>query len=754
MSAIKDQSTGILRHYGSPEDVVFAERNTLYIDLSTGLSYVKTTGRDTAGGWQEEEGGEGGGSNLTHAAILALSGATSTETTLTANTSGVITLATGGSGSTHTLPLPTGATDDIIERRLEIASGSLRAVVFKDASNNTIESYTATGAASAGFFQLKKTASGWVRAGSNTVPKPDASQAEAEAGTATNVAMTPQRSYQQIIAKSADLVSTAARDGVTNAQAVLQAELDLLVAAGGGVLRLRQGTYLLNSGIRVPSRAMITIVGEGRGTIIKTSGSFTAGHVIRVDRDDPQPTTWPNALWCDIRDLTFDAAAARTSGAAIYTRRTHDAQIRNVVIGTVPARNSNAPLYWDGIVMDEQDQCVIELCEIGAINDGCVVTGFLTAGEASPPGPFTMNGMLRTVYCRGGHDYGEVDSQGRAFFFNGVGGVHCYDLIAENCYKGFVIDNTREFDAERCSADGCQNWGWEIVQADRVRLSNPWASGCGDQSGSGTGGMLVTNVGTIMIGGLLADGNPNGSGLKVVTADKVVLYNSTVGAVFEGTPSADPVIDIGAGVDVLVATGNEAGGSVTIAAASFTDNGTNIGFPGGGGGQPEITRFTGFNPDALAAGGYFLLHVSGATHTFWYQKDSSGSAPGGQPNPHLVGDIVSASGAWADSTSYNSGDVVTHSSTTYRCTATHTSDAANDEPGAGSSWQSYWEDYGAVMRDLTKTSIDTELAAETNTTLVSGVLQVTDTANGARTDATASSSPASGITISTFQQGS
>lgn len=246
MSAIKDQSTGIiLRHYGSPEDVVFAERNTLYIDLSTGLSYVKTTGRDTAGGWQEEEGGEGGGSNLTHAAILALSGATSTETTLTANTSGVITLATGGSGSTHTLPLPTGATDDIIERRLEIASGSLRAVVFKDASNNTIESYTATGAESAGFFQLKKTASGWVRAGSNTVPKPDASQAEAEAGTATNVAMTPQRTAQAIAAlapggggggyKSGKAYAWTADGTLFTEYSTIDAAVKAAVAAGGDV---------------------------------------------------------------------------------------------------------------------------------------------------------------------------------------------------------------------------------------------------------------------------------------------------------------------------------------------------------------------------------------------------------------------------------------------------------------------------------------------------------------------------------------
>lgn len=146
---------------------ITAEPGDVAYFVGEASSVVRCTGYERADGTSLV--GGGGGSSLTDAGTLALSGSTSTETALGANTSGRITLATGGSGQTHTVPLPAGATNDIIERRLEIASGALRTVTFKDAGDNTIDTYTATGAAGAGFVAFVKTASAWEVRGINAV---------------------------------------------------------------------------------------------------------------------------------------------------------------------------------------------------------------------------------------------------------------------------------------------------------------------------------------------------------------------------------------------------------------------------------------------------------------------------------------------------------------------------------------------------------------------------------------------------------
>jgi hypothetical protein len=52
--------------------------------------------------------------------------------------------------------------------------------------------------------------------------------------------------------------------------------------------------------------------------------------------------------------------------------------------------------------------------------------------------------------------------------------------------------------------------------------------------------------------------------------------------------------------------------------------------------------------------------------------------------------VVSSVAAWADTTAYAVGDLVVQTGVNYYCTTAHTSVAATDQPGTGSSWQSKW----------------------------------------------------------------
>ena len=52
--------------------------------------------------------------------------------------------------------------------------------------------------------------------------------------------------------------------------------------------------------------------------------------------------------------------------------------------------------------------------------------------------------------------------------------------------------------------------------------------------------------------------------------------------------------------------------------------------------------------------------------------------------------IETPGGAWANSTAYVVGDIVTYGAKIYECIQAHTSATANDRPGTGTNWTTYW----------------------------------------------------------------
>lgn len=95
---------------------------------------------------------------------------------------------------------------------------------------------------------------------------------------------------------------------------------------------------------------------------------------------------------------------------------------------------------------------------------------------------------------------------------------------------------------------------------------------------------------------------------------------------------------------------------------------------------------------------------------------------------------------WADSTSYAVGDYVEAHTETYICTTAHTSGAADDEPGVGDDWETYWS------------LIDPNAWAYQVAHVVNDFVHVSDTIYRCIADHTASTSdePGTGVNWETY----
>lgn len=69
------------------------------------------------------------------------------------------------------------------------------------------------------------------------------------------------------------------------------------------------------------------------------------------------------------------------------------------------------------------------------------------------------------------------------------------------------------------------------------------------------------------------------------------------------------------------------------------------------------------------------------------------------------------SGAWADASAYLQGVIVSNGGTNYVCLQSHTSSAANDEPGVGANWEDYWYALTDTIYELPTPYQDTDLDA-------------------------------------------
>jgi hypothetical protein len=161
----------------------------------------------------------------------------------------------------------------------------------------------------------------------------------------------------------------------------IQAAIAAVQEAGGGTVLIREGVYFLGATINVTA-ANVAIVGMGRSTELRAVGNY--GNVLSCALATP-PTSWPGLSGLVIQSLRMESTVERTSGAAIYAARTHNAVIRDVYLAdltygvayglTTPV----PPAFWDGINLDGQDQCLIDNIVGCAVNRAIHINGWHSA---------------------------------------------------------------------------------------------------------------------------------------------------------------------------------------------------------------------------------------------------------------------------------------------------------------------------------------------------------------------------------------
>ena len=171
----------------------------------------------------------------------------------------------------------------------------------------------------------------------------------------------------------------------------LQAAIAAVQAAGGGTVFIKAGVYFLGATVNITA-PNVQIIGEGRGTELRAVGNY--GTVLNCALTTP-PTSWPGLSGLVIQSIRFESTVERTSGAAIYAQRTHNAVIRDVYLAdltygvaygiTTPV----PPAFWIGIHLDGQDQCLIDNVVGCAISIGIKINGWDSASA-----DFAYDGMI------------------------------------------------------------------------------------------------------------------------------------------------------------------------------------------------------------------------------------------------------------------------------------------------------------------------------------------------------------------------
>jgi hypothetical protein len=171
----------------------------------------------------------------------------------------------------------------------------------------------------------------------------------------------------------------------------IQSAIAAVQAAGGGTVLIREGTYFLGATINVTA-ANVAIVGVGRSTELRAVGNY--GHVLSCALATP-PTSWPGLSGLILQNFRMESTVERTSGAAIYAQRTHNAIIRDIYLAdltygvayglTTPV----PPAFFDGIVLDGQDQCLIDNIVGCAVNRAIHINGWHSASA-----DFAYDGMI------------------------------------------------------------------------------------------------------------------------------------------------------------------------------------------------------------------------------------------------------------------------------------------------------------------------------------------------------------------------
>lgn len=188
---------------------------------------------------------------------------------------------------------------------------------------------------------------------------------------------------------NADFVCTGTSGSATD-HATIQAAIDSIAATGGAVY-IREGTYYLGATINITA-PNIEIIGAGRATQLRAMTDY--GNVFLCNLT-PTPTAWPGLSGLAFRSLRFETAVNRTTGAAIRANYTHDAQFHDLYIcdttyGISFGIGSPSSHFWDGIYLQAQDQC-----DIANVTAQCKRYSVYMSGSGYASADFSYDGIVR-----------------------------------------------------------------------------------------------------------------------------------------------------------------------------------------------------------------------------------------------------------------------------------------------------------------------------------------------------------------------
>jgi hypothetical protein len=272
-------------------------------------------------------------------------------------------------------------------------------------------------------------------------------KAEAEAGTATTRrAWTAERVRQAALAavplatvtvgrSGADYVCTGTLGSPTD-HITIQAAIAAAQAAGGGTVFLKAGTYYLGATANI-SAANVQVIGDGRATQLMCVGDY--GDVFACALPTV-PTEWPGLSGLRFSSIRFETTVARTHGAAIRAEYTHQATFDNLYIADTTygisfvATDTPPPSFYDGIVLQAQDQC-----SISRIVARCAHHSVYASGSGYDTADFSYDGIVYACDFYGvpGPPVPEDYNDPQEWIDTHKTGVGVY--LGPNC-GGFVVD--------------------------------------------------------------------------------------------------------------------------------------------------------------------------------------------------------------------------------------------------------------------------------------------------------------------------
>lgn len=338
-------------------------------------------------------------------------------------------------------------------------------------------------------------------------------------------------------------------DGVTDDKTAIQATIATAQTAGGGIVFLSPGTYIIGSTLTITA-SNIRLMGAGTGSIIKcnfaTENVIYAGRVLLTDQVVQN---------ISFKDFAITSSVAKTSGAAIFCEHAE----RYVIEGVKAApAESNFNLY-DGFYFRYFDNCLVSNAVVNCSHYGITMQG---KSDQSWGANLFINDGSKISTNNITNSYG-------VYIGGGCGGVSIEETDIINCMYGIWMDNVlatinnREIFLNQCFIDSSGNHGIQVNDngVTLLHLNNTWIASSGSVSNGGFPNGNNINTSSVLPAGsnFLLDGcriyNAYGSGI-VANAGEWTITSSSIHNNGKGTAGGHGIDIENANVTNLLIEGN------------------------------------------------------------------------------------------------------------------------------------------------------------------------------------------------------